>query len=53
MSSCGTQDELTAAVFTAVESMTPAKKAKFLLDHALTLIESGECVACPVGSVWR
>lgn len=42
MSSCGTQDELTAAVFTAVESMTPAKKAKFLLDHALTLIESGE-----------
>ena len=37
-----TQDELTAAVFGAVESLTAVKKANFLLDNALELIEAGK-----------
>ena len=36
------QDELTAAVFGAVESLSPARKAGFLLENALELVEDGK-----------
>ena len=42
MSSVGPQDELTAAVFSVVDSLPPARKAKFLLEHALELVEAGK-----------
>lgn len=42
MPSVGPQDELTAAVFNAVESLRPLQKARFLLDHVLRLIECGK-----------
>ena len=36
------QDELTAAVFGAVESLSAVRKAGFLLENALELIEAGK-----------
>lgn len=44
MSSAGPQDELTAAVFSVVEALPPTRKAKFLLEHTLELIEAGKYV---------
>lgn len=46
------QDELTATVFGAVESLNQIRKANFLLETSLALIESGRyvqsrCVALP------
>ena len=38
------QDELTATVYGAIEKLTPVKKASFLLNIALTLIEDGRQV---------
>ncbi|KAI9450284.1 hypothetical protein F5148DRAFT_1277868 [Russula earlei] len=35
-------DELTATVISAVKSLTALQKAKFLLDHSLTLLETGQ-----------
>ena len=37
-------DELTVAVFGAVESLSPLRKANFLLQNALDLIEVGKYV---------
>lgn len=42
MSSPGPQDELTSTVFGAVQAMPPSRKATFLLDTSLALIESGQ-----------
>ncbi|THH26388.1 hypothetical protein EUX98_g7801 [Antrodiella citrinella] len=42
MSTPGSQDELTATVFGAIESLSPLRKATFLLENALALIEAGE-----------
>lgn len=38
------QDELTATVFGAVQSLSNTRKANLLLDTALALIGSGQCV---------
>lgn len=38
------QDELTSTVFDAMHALPPARKANFLLDMSLTMIEAGECV---------
>lgn len=35
-------DELTATVISAVESLSGLQKAKFLLEHSLTLLEAGQ-----------
>jgi hypothetical protein len=35
-------DELTATVISAVESLSALQKAKFLLEHSLTLLEAGQ-----------
>lgn len=35
-------DELTATVISAVESLSRSQKAKFLLNHSLTLLEAGQ-----------
>ncbi|KAH9953480.1 hypothetical protein BC827DRAFT_1146062 [Russula dissimulans] len=35
-------DELTATVISVVESLSGHQKAKFLLDHSLTLLEAGQ-----------
>jgi len=35
-------DELTATVISVVESLSGHQKAKFLLDHSLTLLETGK-----------
>lgn len=40
--SSSTQDELTAAVFGAVEALSAVKKANFLLENAFALIEAGK-----------
>ncbi|KAL0065624.1 hypothetical protein AAF712_007402 [Marasmius tenuissimus] len=42
MSSPSPQDELTATVFDAVQSLPPERKANFLLDTALALIAAGQ-----------
>ncbi|KAK0200681.1 hypothetical protein DFS33DRAFT_1386599 [Desarmillaria ectypa] len=42
MSSPGPQDELTSTVFGAVQALPPSRKATFLLDTSLALIESGQ-----------
>lgn len=42
MSSVGPQDELTAALVSAVESLPPKRKADLLFQRILTLIESGK-----------
>lgn len=42
MSTPGSQDELTATVFGAIESLSPLRKANFLLENALALIEAGQ-----------
>ncbi|TCD62325.1 hypothetical protein EIP91_007065 [Steccherinum ochraceum] len=42
MSTPGSQDELTATVFGAIETLSPLRKASFLLENALALIEAGE-----------
>jgi len=39
------QDELTATVYGAIENLTPVKKASFLLNIALSLIEDGRQVS--------
>jgi hypothetical protein len=38
------QDELTATVYGAIEKLTPVKKASFLLNTALIMIEDGRQV---------
>ncbi len=38
------QDELTSTVFDAIHTLPPARKANFLLDMSLAMIEAGECV---------
>lgn len=38
------QDELTMTVFGAVEGLSQVRKAGFLLETSLTLIEGGRCV---------
>jgi hypothetical protein len=35
-------DELTATVISAVESLSALQKAKFLLEHSLSLLEAGQ-----------
>ena len=43
-SAAAAQDELTATVFGAVESLSQVRKANFLLETSLALIEGGRCV---------
>jgi hypothetical protein len=40
----GAQDELTSTVVEAVQSLSVARKANFLLETSLNLIDSGKCV---------
>ncbi|KAI0791067.1 hypothetical protein C8Q75DRAFT_759179 [Abortiporus biennis] len=42
MSTPSNQDELTATVFNAIELLSPLRKANFLLENALALIEAGK-----------
>ncbi|KAG7441240.1 uncharacterized protein BT62DRAFT_908730 [Guyanagaster necrorhizus] len=42
MSSPGPQDELTSTVFGAIQALPASRKASFLLDTSLALIESGQ-----------
>ena len=37
-------DELTAAAFDAVQALSTPRKAGFLLDTSLALLEDGRCV---------
>jgi len=41
-------DELTTTVYDALKSLSETHKANFLLDTALTLIYSGQCVRQPI-----
>ena len=43
--SSGSHDELTATIFEALQVLPQTNKANFLLDTALALIESGQCVS--------
>lgn len=43
-------DELTTTVYDALNSLSPTHKANFLLDTALALIQSGQCVSQPTQS---
>ena len=40
----GDGDELTSATWEAIQSLPATRKASFLLDTSLALIESGQCV---------
>lgn len=42
MNSPGPQDELTSTVFGAIQALPQSRKANFLLDTALSLIEAGQ-----------
>lgn len=44
MSTPAHQDELTATVYDAVHSLSQFRKANFLLDTALALIDAGQYV---------
>lgn len=36
------QDDLSTAVFGVVQGLSPIRKAQFLLEHAMALIEAGQ-----------
>ena len=44
MSNQAAHDELSAAVFGVLEGLTPLRKANFLLEHVMALIDTGKCV---------
>lgn len=36
------QDDLSAAVYGVVQGLSPIRKAQFLLEHAMALMETGQ-----------
>ena len=46
MSSTAHHDELTSTVFGAIQQLNQHRKASFLLDTALALIDAGQLVYC-------